>query len=139
MRTRLPERPGMAMTNYFNRVDGKEKRRSLRHTETAAETLVWERLRDRQLGNLKFRRQFSVGVYILDFYCSACHLAIELDGESHASSAAQESDAGRTEFLHTLGIRVLRFPNIIVYKDIDFVLAEILTASTFANLVLPSP
>ena len=122
----------MAMTDYFNRVQAKDKRRVLRQDETAAETLVWDRLRDRRLNGLKFRRQYSIGVYVLDFYCPACCLAIEVDGESHAPQEAQEYDAERTKFLSTLGIRVLRFPNIAVYQDIRSVIREILTASTSA-------
>ena len=114
---------------YFNRVDAKDKRRALRQTETAPEALLWERLRDRRTENLKFRRQYSVGVYILDFYCPACHLAVELDGESHISGEAQEYDAERTEFLSLLDIRVLRFANATVYKDIDRVIETILTAA----------
>ncbi len=124
------------MTNHFNGVDAKDKRRALRQTETAAETLLWERLRDRRLNSLKFRRQYSVGVCVLDFYSPACRLAIELDGESHASAEAQEYDEERTEFLATLNIRVLRFANAVVYKDIESVLDRILTAATQSS---PSP
>ena len=126
----------MAMTNYFNRGAAKDKRRILRRAETAAEVLLWERLRDRQVGGLKFRRQFSVGVYVLDFYCSACRLAIEMDGESHASLEAQEYDAERTEFLATLNIHVIRFPNSSVYSDIASVISIIRTTSI---PLLPSP
>ena len=118
------------MTNYFNCGAAKDKRRALRQTETAPEALLWERLRDRRTGSLKFRRQYSVGVYILDFYCPACHLAVELDGDSHASVEAHEYDTERTEFLSTLNIRVLRFANALVYKDIDIIVSAILTAAT---------
>ncbi len=117
------------MTNYFNRAKVKEKRRALRSAETATESLLWECLRDRQVGGLKFRRQYSVGVYILDFYCSASRLAVELDGESHASAEAQEYDAERTEFLAALNIRVIRFPNASVHNDINSVIKKITTTS----------
>lgn len=118
------------MTNYYNRSDAKDKRRTLRRTETVPEALLWEHLRDRQLDGLKFRRQYSVGVYILDFYCPACHLAVELDGESHASAEAHEYDTERTKYLSTLNIRVLRFANALVYNDIDLIVSAILTAAT---------
>ena len=118
------------MTNYYNRGDAKDKRRALRQTETAPEGLLWERLRDQRVGGLKFRRQYSVGVYILDFYCPSCHLAIELDGESHISVEAQEYDAERTELLLMLNICVLRFANNAIYRQIDSVIATILTAAT---------
>ncbi len=123
----------MAMTNYYNRLEAKEKRRGLRSSETAAEALLWERLRDRQVAGLKFRRQYSVqysvGVYVLDFYCSACRLAVEWDGESHASAESQQYDAERTEFLVTLNIQVVRFPNAAVHNDINIVLGRIVAAS----------
>ena len=115
------------MTDYFNCGD---KRRLLRQTETLPEALLWKRLRDRRTGNSKFRRQYSVDVYILDFYCPACRLAIELDGESHSSVEAREYDAERTEVLSTLNIRVLRSANALVYKDIDSIVSAILTAAT---------
>ncbi len=118
------------MENYFNCKAAKDKRRALRQTETTPESVLWDRLRDRRAGGLKFRRQYSVGVYILDFYCPACRLAIELDGKSHASADAQEYDAERTEFLSLLNIRVLRFANNAVYENIDFVIGTILTAAT---------
>ena len=117
------------MTNYFNCGAAKDKRRALRQTETPTETLLWERLRNQRAGNLKFRRQYGVGVYILDFYCPSCRLAIELDGESHASAEAQEYDAERTEFLSMLDVRVLRFANYIVHQQIDAVMDTILTAA----------
>ena len=117
------------MTNYFNRVSVKDKRRALRSAETVAEALLWEKLRDRQVVGLKFRRQYSVGVYILDFYCSACRLVVELDGESHVSAESQEYDAERTEFLATLNIRVIRFANRSIYNDIHLVINAIVTAS----------
>ena len=78
---------------------------------------------------MKFRRQYSVSVYILDFYCPSCRLAVELDGESHALAEAQEYDAERTEFLSLLNIRVLRFTNSAVYRNIDGVIDTILTAA----------
>ena len=118
------------MTNYYNRNDAKDKRRALRQAETGPEALLWERLRDRRPGSLKFRRQYSVGVYVLDFYCPACRLAIELDGESHNSEEAQEYDAERTKFLSTLNIRVLRFANSTVHKNIGSVVDTILTIAT---------
>jgi very-short-patch-repair endonuclease len=81
------------------------------------------------VGGLKFRRQYSIGVYIVDFYCPACRLAVELDGDSHASAEAQEYDAERTEFLATLNIRVIRFPNAFVHNDLRSVISKIITAS----------
>ena len=71
------------------------------------------------LGGYKFRRQHSVGSYILDFYCPAVRLAIELDGDSHFSEEAIEYDRERTAYLNALQIRVLRFLNTEVYAEPD--------------------
>ena len=83
-------------------------------------------MQHRQLDGLKFRRQHSVGYYILDFYCPEERLAIELDGDSHFSDAAVAYDQERTAFLNTLNIRVLRFTNTDVYDHLDAVCARIL-------------
>ncbi len=71
----------------------------------------------------KFRRQHSVGNYILDFYCPSEKLAIELDGQVHFNDAAYEYDYERKLFLNFYGIKVLRFVNKLVFEDLDFVLA----------------
>jgi very-short-patch-repair endonuclease len=68
------------MTNIFNRTDEKDKRRKLRNNMTNAEKLLWERIRRRQIRNKRFLRQFSVGKYVIDFYCPEIKLAIEVDG-----------------------------------------------------------
>ncbi len=71
------------MTEFFNRTSEKSKRQDLRNDATSAEKLLWSKLKGKQLLGVKFRRQYSVGPYILDLYCPSCRLAIELDGESH--------------------------------------------------------
>jgi very-short-patch-repair endonuclease len=102
----------------------KSAARELRQPQTAAEQNLWERVRDRKLGGLKFRRQHPIGRFIADFYCAACSLVIELDGESHAGQA--EHDAGRTEWLQQHGYRVLRFANHDIEHGITGVLETIL-------------
>ena len=116
------------MTQFLNRIQERDKRRILRAKTTPAEALLWARLRDRRVGGRKFRRQYSAGVFILDFYCSACRLAVELDGASHSSTEAQNYDAERTEYLQSVGIRVIRFPNDEVYIRLDEVVEAICTA-----------
>ena len=81
----------------------------LREGMTAAEQALWEALRDRKLGGLRFRAQHPVGQFILDFYWPACKLAVELDGTSHEGRAAE--DAARTAHLRAYGYRVFRFQN----------------------------
>lgn len=102
-----------------------KKRKELRSGLTPAEAALWRCLQRSQILGKKFRRQHSVGPYILDFYCPECCLAVELDGVGHFTENGVESDVLRTEFLRKKGIRVLRFENRLVFDALDFVLAEI--------------
>lgn len=83
-------------------------------------------LRHSNLGGYKFRRQHSVGAYILDFYCPSEKLAIELDGDSHFTDEAIEYDRQRTVYLNALNIKVLRFLNTDVYENLNAVCEKIL-------------
>jgi very-short-patch-repair endonuclease len=94
----------------FNISPLKPQRTKLRNTPTPSETILWRYLRKKQL-NYTFRRQFSVGPYVLDFYCPAKHLAIELDGKQHQSPDKLKYDKHRTRYLNSLNIKVLRFWN----------------------------
>jgi len=89
----------------------KQRSRQLRREQTDAEKKLWQLLHDRQLNGAKFRRQHVIGNTILDFYCHAVKLAIELDGDQHAEPEQQAHDVRRTAFLEQEGIRVLRFWN----------------------------
>jgi very-short-patch-repair endonuclease len=109
-----------------NRPILKSRRKELRNNVTPAEKLLWSRLQRSNLGGYKFRRQHSVGSYILDFYCPAARLAIELDGDSHFSDDAIAYDLERTVYLNALRIKVLRFLNTEVYVDIEVVCERIL-------------
>ena len=112
----------------YNRRSQKPLRRRLRTEGTPAEAALWTRLKARQLGGFRWRRQFGVGPYVLDFYCPAARLAVELDGAAHEGAAAQEADAARTRHLGAVGIRVVRFENALVFARADEVLACILEA-----------
>ncbi|MBI4090767.1 MAG: endonuclease domain-containing protein [Candidatus Komeilibacteria bacterium] len=103
----------------------KLRRRSLRRDQTEAERLLWSRLKRKQLGGLKFYRQFSVGHYILDFYCFNAKLAIELDGSQHLEPSTKRYDDARTEYLESLGVTVLRFWNNEVMTNMNGVLETI--------------
>jgi len=87
------------MTQNFNKVSEKEKRRRLRRDQTFCEKIVWTYLRDRKTLGCKFRRQYSVDHYIIDFYCPELKLAIELDGSIHDEPDQKEYDAYRQEYL----------------------------------------
>lgn len=77
------------MTEYFNRVPQKDLRRHLRAETTAAERLLWGKLSRKQLPGMSFRRQYSVGRYVLDFYCAQAKLGVELDGRTHSTPDAR--------------------------------------------------
>jgi very-short-patch-repair endonuclease len=103
--------------------------REMRADPTPAEEILWEELRSRTLNGLKFRRQHTVNAYILDFWCPACKLAIELDGSAHDTPEAQEYDAIRQQHLESFGYTVLRFRNEQVLEDTPGVLQQILAAA----------
>jgi very-short-patch-repair endonuclease len=103
-------------------------RRHLRHHGTPAEATLWRPLQRRQLAGRRFRRQHSVGPYVLDFYCPAERLAVELDGAPHFEPARAAYDAERTRALEALGLRVVRFENRVVFENPEGVLAAIAAA-----------
>lgn len=96
--------------------------KSMRHTATNAENLMWQLLRAKRFMNLKFRRQHVIQPYIVDFYCHEIGLVIELDGSQHGTSDAIEYDAERTKFLEALGLTVVRYWNNDVLSQTDLVL-----------------
>ena len=90
--------------------------RRLRKGATDAEKRLWSRLRNRQIGNLKFRRQHPFGNRVVDFFCEEAKLAIELDGSGHLTGRGQTSDLDREIELYEKGIRVLRFYNHDIFR-----------------------
>lgn len=99
-------------------------RKNLRNNSTSAEATLWKFLKSSQLGK-KFRRQHSVGPFIIDFYCAVEKLAVELDGQHHFTPEGHERDEKRTAYLKTFGIRVIRFENREVLEATDAVLEKI--------------
>jgi very-short-patch-repair endonuclease len=102
-----------------SKVDALPRVRTLRLESTDAERALWQVLRGRQLAGAKFRRQHQFGPFILDFYCPAAKLALELDGGQHYSDEGAAKDEARTRFLEANGIRVLRFTNTEVLTQLD--------------------
>jgi len=91
--------------------------RENRKNPTPAETLLWQKiLRHRQFEQYKFHRQKPIGTFIVDFYCKELHLVIEIDGDSHANQI--EYDQQRTQYLNSLGLRVLRYTNADVLQNL---------------------
>ena len=97
--------------------------RELRANQTDAETLMWHLLRNRQVLEAKFRRQHPMAGYLLDFYCPAAHLAIELDGSQHLEQAAYDQE--RAAKLEAEGVKTLRFWNNEVLQETESVLEAI--------------
>jgi len=103
----------------------KDRRRELRNNLTPAEAALWSVLKNSQFQNKKFRRQHSIGNYIVDFYCPSEKIIIELDGNIHTDPGQSIYDFERDECLKKLDNKVLRFENRLVFEDMEGVLAQI--------------
>ncbi len=90
-----------------------------------AESILWSKLRRKNLG-YKFRRQYSVEIFVLDFYCPELKLAIEIDGDSHSIEGAKERDNERQRIIECYGITFIRFTNRVIYENMDGVLLRIM-------------
>ncbi len=99
-----------------------------RKQPTMAEQILWEELRDRRLGGVKFRRQHPLGPFIVDFCCAKERLIVEVDGDSHKNQ--RDYDDARTQHLSAYGYRVLRFTNDDVLINLDQVLLVIVQSVT---------
>ena len=104
----------------------RDRARRLRREMTDAERRLWSRLRQRQLHGYRFRSQFQLGTYIVDFVCLARRLIIEVDGGQHCEQA--DHDNARTAWLQEQGYRVLRFWNDVVLTETEAVITTIAEA-----------
>lgn len=111
------------------------KARKLRRDQTEAEKRLWYRLRNRQLGGYKFKRQYPVQPYIVDFFCEEKGLVVELDGGQHTP----EKDKRRTECLENQGFQIVRFWNNDVLKNTEGVLQTILDKLNNMATISPHP
>lgn len=113
-------------TNYhYNNSDRRTLRQKLRNDSPKAEQKLWEFLRGSQLNGLKFRRQYGIGPYVVDFYCPELRLAIEIDGDSHYEKGADIYDQKRQQFIERRNIRFLRFTNDDIYENLEGVIEKI--------------
>jgi very-short-patch-repair endonuclease len=99
--------------------------RELRKNMTDAERHLWSRIRRKQLKNYQFYRQKNIGNYIVDFYCPAAKLIVEVDGGQHFVKENIQEDRARDHFLCDLGFNVLRFSNRDIFKNIEGVVQKI--------------
>ncbi len=89
------------------------------------EVLMWSKLRAKRLLGQRFRRQHSIGPFVVDFYCPGLKLAVEIDGDSHFQPGMEEQDRRRQAFIESFSISFLRFTNDGVTGNLDGVLAVI--------------
>ncbi len=110
------------MTLFYNKTKNLTKRLLLRRAQTPQEIILWSKIRNNQLGH-KFKRQYSVGPYVLDFYCPIKKLAIEIDGSQHLEN--KEYDSERSDYLDAFNIKVIRFWNNEINTNMQGVLYKI--------------
>jgi very-short-patch-repair endonuclease len=110
------------MTKIFNCLKFKKLRQKLRKEMPRAEIIFWEKIRRRQINGLKFHRQYSIGKYVVDFYCPLAKLVIELDGDTHFNDEYKSKDLLRDKNLNNLGLSILRFNNNDIYYNLEGVI-----------------
>jgi very-short-patch-repair endonuclease len=111
--------------NIFNRKSLKSFRSFLRKRSTSAETALWNLLKSKNLDGRKFRRQYSIGNYIVDFCCPSEKLIVELDGDPHGEFDRIQKDENRDKYIESLGFTVLRFENRYIFQDPEYIKNEI--------------
>ena len=99
------------MTIHYNKESEKVNRRRLRKNPAQAEEILWRYLRNKKLLGLKFKRQYSIDQFVIDFYCSELKFAVELDGRIHLTKDVKNHDENRDGFLSEFGIKILRIKN----------------------------
>ena len=122
------------MTEIFNDKNQTKFRKTLRNNTPSAEKVLWKKLQNRKVNNLKFRRQYGIGRFIVDFYCPKLKLAIEVDGITHSFYDKNiKEDLSRQKEIESLGIKVIRFTNVDIYHNINEVM------NVIYNETSPSP
>jgi very-short-patch-repair endonuclease len=99
--------------------------RELRKSQTSAEALLWDLLRDRRFLGYKFRRQHQFGSYVADCYCREAQLVIECDGSAHQGNESWHHDQNRNVYMISQGLSVMRFSNEEILIDTEGVLSNI--------------
>ena len=127
------------MTKIFNRRSNADFRKVLKGQMTKSEAVLWRFIQRDALG-YRFRRQYGIGNFIVDFYCPTLKLAIEVDGFTHAEEVVFEKDHRKDMFLNKLGIKVNRYSSEQVLKKLHDVLLDIgLTCTALASATPPRP
>ncbi len=111
------------MGKLYNQKSQKGLRRVLRNNMPKAEWILWSKICGKQIKNCKFRRQYGLGKFVVDFYAPRQKLAIEVDGDTHfETERAERNDSVRQKFIEGLGIKLLRFTNRNIDESLDDVL-----------------
>lgn len=113
-------------------------RRVLRRNSTRAEKLLWFAIRNNRLG-YKFRRQYSIGTYIVDFYCRELKLILEADGYSHSDSQVYARDIEKQKYLEKMGYKVKRYTDEQVLNSIEAVYLDLEAACKQLAHFAPHP
>jgi len=103
----------------------KKRRQGLRNSAPKAEVILWSHLKGKQVAGYKFRRQYSIGGFVVDFYCPRLRLVIEVDGPTHLGNEQKLFDKERQLCIEQLGIKFLRFTNRDIYKNMRGVIEMI--------------
>jgi very-short-patch-repair endonuclease len=111
--------------SIYNNPKKKDRRKKLRNEGTAAEAILWTYLQKRQVLGKRFRRQYSIGPYVVDFYCPECSLIVELDGARHFSILREDYEEERTRYLQKKNLQILRFENRVLRENAESVLETI--------------
>jgi very-short-patch-repair endonuclease len=123
------------MTKVYNKPETKKRRKYLRKNMPRSEVIIWNQLKKKQRLNQRFLRQYSVENYILDFFCPALKLAIEIDGDSHfINDKNRKLDIERENRLKKYGISVIRFANNDIHNSLNSVVLMI--EETINNLFI---
>jgi len=112
------------MTKLYNLKYLTKTRKFLRNQPVKAEWLMWSKLKRKQLG-YKFRRQYSIGIYIIDFYCPELKLAVEADGATHSSNKEIIYDKNREEYLKKFGVKIKRYNNLEIFNNLEMVASDL--------------
>lgn len=123
----------------YNKSETKELRRKLRQSLTPEERKIWNLVRNKKILDLKFFRQYSVGKYILDFYCPMIKLCLEIDGGQHNEEENLNYDENRTKYLKSLGIIVIRFWNNEINSNLEGVYEKLYKTAEDLKLNSPRP
>jgi very-short-patch-repair endonuclease len=113
------------LTIHFNKFEERDKRRKLRNNPTPAEKKIWQFLRKKLMLGYKFRRQYGIDGFVIDFYCPRVKLGVEIDGDVHESDDVKIYDLERQKYLEQFGVSFLRFSNEEVLASLETVLGKI--------------